>query len=123
MLHGNFASRDKEELATAKGEYEYGRGTTMVKVVAKNYAKEDKLNEIIELYKELVELTRQEEGCLKYELCQDKDDPAILTMIEEWTTGEALENHFNKEHFKRIVPQIKQYMKKETDLNIYHKLI
>lgn len=95
----------------------------MIKVVAKNFVKEDKVDEVLELYKELVELTRQEKGCIKYELYQDEKDSKILTMVEEWESREALENHFKAEHFVRIVPQVKKYMAKEADLNIYNKLI
>lgn len=95
----------------------------MIKVVARNFAQEEKLHEIIELYKELVELTRKEEGCLKYELYQDEKDPRIITMVEEWESREALEDHFKAEHFVRIVPKVKKYMVKEADLNIYNKLI
>jgi len=95
----------------------------MIKVVARNFAQPDKLNEIIELYKELVELTRKEKGCIKYELYQDENNPAVLTMIEEWESKKALEDHFKAEHFVRLVPKVKKYMLKETDLNIYNKLI
>lgn len=95
----------------------------MIKVVARNFAQDDKLHEIIELYKELVELTRKEKGCLKYELYQDEKDSKILTMVEEWESREALEDHFKAEHFVRIVPKVKKYMVKEADLNIYNKLI
>lgn len=95
----------------------------MIKVVARNFVREDKLNEIIDLYKELVELTRKEKGCIKYELYQDGNDPTILTMIEEWDSRNDLENHFNTEHFVRIVPMVKKYMVNESDLNIYNKII
>lgn len=95
----------------------------MVKVVARNFAKAEKFHEIIELYRELVELTRKEKGCIKYELYQDENNPDILTMIEEWQSREALEEHFKAEHFVRIIPNVKKYMLKETDLNIYNKLL
>lgn len=95
----------------------------MIKVVAKNFAKEDKINEILELYKELVELTRKEEGCIKYELYQDEKDFTILKIIEEWESRQALDKHFKSEHFTRIVPVVGKFMSKEGDINIYNKLI
>lgn len=91
----------------------------MIKVIARNIVKQNKINEVLDLYKELVEKTRMEKGCLKYELFQDINNPSILTMIEEWEDNEALEEHFIKEHFVRIVPQVKNYLSKETDFNIY----
>lgn len=95
----------------------------MVKVVARNYAQKDKLNEIIELYKELVELTRKEKGCIRYELYQDENDATILTMIEEWENRKALDEHFKTEHFTKIIPRVEKLMSKQTDLNVYGKLI
>lgn len=95
----------------------------MVKVVAKNYVQEDKVNEAIELYKELVEETRKEEGCIKYELFQDEADSTILAMIEEWESRQALDTHMKSEHFTRIVPQLKPLMRQATDMNVYSKLV
>lgn len=95
----------------------------MIKVVARNFAKKDKLNEIMKHYKELVELTRKEKGCIKYELYEDEKNPTVLTMIEEWEDRQALENHLKSEHFTRIVPTLGKYMAKESDMNVYNKLI
>ncbi|MDR5586427.1 MULTISPECIES: putative quinol monooxygenase [Clostridium] len=95
----------------------------MIKVVARNFAKEDKINEIIELCKELVEITRKEEGCIKYEMYQDEQDAKILTMIEEWENKHSLDKHLRSEHFTRIVLMMGKLMSKETDMNVYNKLI
>lgn len=95
----------------------------MIKVVAKNFAQEDKINEILELCKELVEMTRKEDGCIKYEMYQDEEDARILTMIEEWESRQALDKHLKSEHFTRIVPMLGKLMSKETVMNVYNKLI
>ncbi len=95
----------------------------MIKVVARNYAKEDKLSEILKMYKELVDITRKEDGCIKYELYQDIENPCIITMIEEWETKSSLEAHLKSEHFLRIVPKIKPFMSKTTDMNIYTNIL
>lgn len=95
----------------------------MVKVVARNFAQAEQVNKVIELYKELVEETRKEEGCIRYELYQDSADFTILTMLEEWESREALDLHMKSEHFIRIVPQLKPFMRQPTELNIYSKLL
>jgi quinol monooxygenase YgiN len=95
----------------------------MIKVVAKNFAQEDKVKEIIELCKELVEMTRKEKGCIKYEMYQDEQDATILTMIEEWENRQALDDHLKSGHFTRIVPMMGKLMVKEVDMNVYNKLI
>ncbi|HOM42682.1 MAG TPA: putative quinol monooxygenase, partial [Bacillota bacterium] len=78
----------------------------MIKVVAKSFAKPDKLDKILELSAEMVEKTVKEEGCIKYELFQDIKAPEVLVIIEEWESEEALSRHMASEHFRRIVPQL-----------------
>ncbi|MGD9566852.1 MAG: putative quinol monooxygenase [Sedimentibacter sp.] len=90
----------------------------MVKVVAKGLFYEDKTEEAIKLYEELVSETRKENGCIAYNLFRDKKDPSILTMIEEWQSQEALDLHMKTKHFTTIVPQVGEF-RKSSELNIY----
>jgi quinol monooxygenase YgiN len=95
----------------------------MIKVVAKNYIKEDKIAEVLEAAKELVALTVKEEGCISYEMFQDIKDESVLTMIEEWDSMDALTKHMNSEHFKKIVPTIGAHAEKPGETNLYKKVI
>jgi len=95
----------------------------VIKLVSKHYVKEDKVNEFIENAKKLVEATRKEEGCISYGLFQDLNDPKILTFIEEWEDTAALEKHKNTEHFKMIVPILKNLDERPGDLNIYKQAL
>jgi quinol monooxygenase YgiN len=93
----------------------------MIKVVAKNKVMKDKIDVVINLYKELVIATRKEDGCIIYELYQDETDSSVLTMIEEWVDKDSLDKHMNTEHFKRIVPMVGEFVL-ENGLNIYNKV-
>lgn len=95
----------------------------MIKVVAKKLIQEGKVEEVIKLYKELVEASRKEEGCIKYELYEDEKDSRILAVIEEWESKEDLDKHMNSEHFTRLVPMIGELTEKKLDMNVYNKLI
>lgn len=94
----------------------------MVKVVAKKHVNEGKLDEVIELYKELVEASRREEGCIKYELYRDEKDALTVAVIEEWENKDALNKHSKSEHFTRIVPMIAELTSK-VGTDVYNKLI
>ena len=94
----------------------------MVKVVAQSTLLSGKVQEAIKVYEELVAKTREEEGCITYELYQDEKNPSILTMIEEWESREALDKHMKTEHFLRIVPIVEKF-KVDGQLNIYHKVL
>ena len=95
----------------------------MVKVVAKSFIMEGKFEEYMNLCKELVEETRKEEGCIKYEIYQDEKDTTVLTVIEEWESRETLDKHMLSEHFTRIVPMLSKFRIKKSDVNVYNKLI
>lgn len=90
----------------------------MVKVVSKGYFYEDTIEEALRLYEKLVIATRNERGCIRYNLHRDIDDDSILTMIEEWENEDCLKAHFETEHFKTIVPRISK-LRKKADLNKY----
>ncbi len=95
----------------------------MIRIVAKNVIKSEKIEEFIALAKKLVEETNQkDEGCIHYELYQDLANPQILTIMEEWESQAALENHMAASHFKEIVPQFADFAFSPGEVNIY-KLI
>ena len=59
-------------------------------------AGEEKLvREVLESY---VAPTRLEEGCLRYDLFVDVDNPSKFTFIEEWTSAESLFKHSQSAH-------------------------
>lgn len=94
----------------------------MIKVVAKNKVKNEKIEEVLALYEQLVSATRKEDGCIVYELYQDEKDSSILTMIEEWEDQASLDRHMGTEHFMEIVPSVGEHVL-ERSLNIYHKVL
>lgn len=94
----------------------------MVKVVAKGIYYEDKTEEAIKMYEELVEKTRMENGCISYNLFRDTKDSSILTMIEEWESQQALDKHMKTEHFTKLVPMIGK-LRKNSELNIYELVL
>lgn len=95
----------------------------MIKVVAKSVIVKDKVNDALQLCQALIEETLKEKGCIDYALYQDRHDESILTMIEEWASEEDLDKHLKSEHFTRIVPRFGELLAKETEMNIYNKLM
>ena len=95
----------------------------MIKVIAKSFTKENQIENVLELAKELVKATVQEEGCISYEMYQDEKDPKILIMVEEWETIEALNQHMASEHFTKIVPQMNEYRDQKSELNICKRVL
>jgi quinol monooxygenase YgiN len=95
----------------------------MVKVVARNYIKEGKLEEFKAIAKVLVEETNKKDaGCISYALCQDIMNPQVLAMVEEWESPEALDNHMKAKHFLDNIPKLGALCEKEADISLYNKL-
>lgn len=94
----------------------------MIQVVAKKFIKEGFAEDFIETARELVELTRKEEGCIRYDLCQDTSTPEIISFIEAWESADHLKAHMQTDHFLRLVPLLATYSEVEGELNIYENL-
>lgn len=94
----------------------------MIKIVAPNIVRADKIDEFITLGKTLVEETNQKDtGCIHYDLYQDLNNPQYLTFLEEWESMEALDEHMAAEHFKEIVPKLGALTEKPEDVHLYKK--
>jgi quinol monooxygenase YgiN len=61
-------------------------------------AKPGKEAELETLLQGLVEPTRQEPGCLQYDLHQDIREPGRFVFIERWASPEALAGHGRTPH-------------------------
>jgi quinol monooxygenase YgiN len=49
----------------------------------------------------LVEPTRQEQGCIQYDLHRDNDDPARFLFFENWETRDLWQTHIASDHLAR----------------------
>ncbi len=69
-----------------------------VKLIAKIKAKSEFIEEIKEGLFGLVAPTRQEAGCIQYDLHQDQNDPSTFIFIEEWESQDHLKAHSAAPH-------------------------
>jgi len=90
-----------------------------IRVVARIEAQPDKVAEVRELLVSLVEPTRQETGCITYELLQNIKRPIDFTFVEEWTSEAALEAHANSDHLKAVGPKLRPITTAAPDIRVY----
>jgi len=76
--------------------------TKTLQVVAHLKAKADKIEETRDALLELITPTRAENGCIRYELTQNNDDPTDFTFVEEWTCDASLDEHLQSEHIRKL---------------------
>ena len=72
----------------------------MISIIAKIPVKEEKLNEAIEAFKQLIAEVAKEEGTLSYTLNVSQKDPYTLVMLERYKDKESLTAHSSTPHFK-----------------------
>lgn len=92
----------------------------MIQVVAKHNVKPREIDRFIEMAGELISKTKRlDAGCIRYGLFQDLKDPAILTIIEEWESQDALDRHSAAAHFRELVPKLGELCEKPGEINLY----
>ena len=51
----------------------------------------------------LIPTTRQEPGCINYDLHQATDEPGSFLLHENWTSKQHLDDHLNRPHLKAFL--------------------
>ncbi|WP_293153548.1 MULTISPECIES: putative quinol monooxygenase [unclassified Microcoleus] len=96
--------------------------TPNLRVVARLVAFPDKVAELKSLLLSIMEPTRQEEGCIKYELLQNKVDPTDFTFVEEWESAALLEQHLASTHIQAAVKKLDGLAVAPPDIRRYELL-
>jgi quinol monooxygenase YgiN len=81
--------------------------------------KEETLRSIIQA---LVEPTKKEKGCVSYQLFQDRQNPTVLTLIEEWETEADLNTHLGLPHLQKLFAQLPELLAAPPEIIRYKKL-
>ena len=93
----------------------------MIHVNARAVIKSECLEAYLEILRDLVPKVHQEPGCLQYTPCfdwsADGSHEAVVTMVETWTTKEALDAHLAGPNIADFRQRI-QGMRLESTCNI-----
>ena len=89
------------------------------RVVARITAKPDTVNEVRAILQGLVAPTRAEDGCVVYELLQNRTDPTDFTFIEEWANDAVFERHHTTEHIRTAFPKLEALVASAPDIRTY----
>ncbi len=71
-----------------------------IRVLARVVTLPNKVEEAKSILLSLIAPTRQEPGCIRYELWQKKDDPSNFNWVEEWENQASLDAHLTSPHFQ-----------------------
>jgi len=93
-----------------------------VRVVARIVASPEKVEAVKAVLLELIEPSRQDQGCIKYELLQNQSEPTDFTFVEEWTSDDALDAHLATAHMEEADAKLNGLLAAEPDIRRYSLL-
>ncbi|MBD1923093.1 antibiotic biosynthesis monooxygenase [Microcoleus sp. FACHB-831] len=92
---------------------------TTVRVVARVVALPDKVEQVKSILLHIIEPTRQEQGCISYELLQNQQEPRDFTFVEEWENDALLQVHLASAHIHEAGKKLNGLVVGEPDIRIY----
>jgi quinol monooxygenase YgiN len=88
----------------------------MLKIVAKCDVKESEKAKFIQNATQLVNKSRDDAGCLSYELFHDLEKKNIYFFLEEWRSDVFVKYHEESEYFKIYFSNILQTLNQEIEV-------
>ena len=89
----------------------------MITIISDNIITQQKQQLFLSIVKQLVEESRKEKGCISYTLHQNTEKPLHFCIMEQWEDENAIQQHNQTNHFKTLVPQMKDCREKQTKAN------
>jgi quinol monooxygenase YgiN len=71
-------------------------------VIAKWTARAGEEERVLDFIRELAPPSREEPGCLVYQVNRDADDPRVFLLYEEYADEAAYRAHGESDHFRRL---------------------
>lgn len=93
-----------------------------VHVIARHRARPDTVDEVRRLLLELIEPSRSEPGCLKYELLQNAEDPADFTFVETFADDAALAAHASAPYIAGLAGRLGALVARPAEVSRYRAL-
>ncbi|MCC3701250.1 putative quinol monooxygenase [Rouxiella badensis] len=83
-----------------------------IRIVAPLTVKPEFIEEVTTALLAVVSASREELGCLQYDLHREIDNPNNFVFYERWRSDEAIAQHEQSAHFKHFVSQIEGKLEK-----------
>jgi quinol monooxygenase YgiN len=91
----------------------------MVVVIARVQTDADRRAELVRIGQTLAAASRQEPGCISYQVCQDTEDQNGFVFVEQWETEEALQTHFRSSHIAEFMAAVPAAVEGRPDIKFH----
>jgi quinol monooxygenase YgiN len=78
--------------------------------------------QVEEALKALIEPTRQESGCINYDLHVLSDDPTVFMFHENWNSKEDLDEHLSKPYIEQFLSQAETFLAEPVIISLYDRI-
>lgn len=102
---------------------EIKRNETQLVCIARFIANEGEADQLIENLHTLIPLTRQEGGCIRYELNQSIDNPHVITFVEKFYDQKTFDEHCNQPYIVEFFNDGKPKHVKSFDVSLHKELL
>jgi quinol monooxygenase YgiN len=79
----------------------------MIVVVGRVRTDVDRRAELLRIGQTVAAFSRQEPGCISYQICQDTEDEDAFVFVEQWESEDALQAHFGTAHIAQFMAAIR----------------
>jgi quinol monooxygenase YgiN len=94
----------------------------VIYVVVKLQARAGKEEALRKLIEARVEPTRKEKGCLRYVLLQDRRNPAVISLQEEWETEADMNTHLALPAMQALFAQVPEFLGAPPEISQYKQV-
>ena len=90
-----------------------------VHVIARHWARPETVEEVRQILLSLIQPSRAEPGCLKYELLQQINDPTDFTFVETFANEEALKLHAAAPYIAGLKARLEGLTTRPSEVLVY----
>lgn len=90
-----------------------------ITVIARSKARPGMEDRLTDAAAGLVAPTRDEEGCINYDLHRSSEDPSEILFYENWNSQEDLDRHLGQPHVKEVLDQLPEISENGVEISIY----
>ncbi len=88
-------------------------------VIARLVARPEKEGALRSVLMGLIAPTREEPGCIRYEMLHNRENSREFTFVEEWRDEAALQSHFATDHIQNALGKFPDLLAEDLDLRRY----
>ena len=91
----------------------------MVVVVGRVKTDADKRAALVRIGQRVAAASRNEAGCISYQVCQDSENEYDFVFVEQWESEDALQRHFGTPHIAEFMAAIRDVIVEPPDVKFH----